>query len=142
MIVGLLALAACVTSSISAKDYSAAETFMEGKLLDPTYGMGISSADVSINEQQVTFNCITDISVPETALEQFGMFLGGTLGLYSVIVNTMPEVGDLLIVIKNKNQPTVATLTCPKSWVEGIDLTNEDTANALIFDVFSTMKKA
>lgn len=142
---GLLVLAVCIIApNVSATDYSTAETLTEETLLDPTYNMGISSADVSINTQQVTFNCITDISVQETGapLEEFGTFLGGTLGLYISLVKAAPEVGDLLIVMKNNNQPTVATLSCPKRWVQDIDMTNEDAINELMMNVFQTMKEA
>ncbi len=145
VVFGLLALAVCIIpSNVSATDYSAAETLTEETLLDPTYNMGIVSADVSISTQQVTFNCITDISVQETGapLEEFGAFLGGTLGLYINLVRAAPEVGDLLIVMKNRDQPTVATLSCPKSWVKDIDITNEDAVNELMMNVFLTMKDA
>jgi hypothetical protein len=142
---GLLALAMCIiASTVSATDYSAAETVAENMLLDPANDLGITDADVSINTQQVTINCITQISVQETGapLEEFGKFLGGVLGTYISMVNAAPEVGDLLIVMKNNNQPTVATLSCPKSWITGLDLTNENAAQELITKVFLTMKQA
>ncbi len=145
VVFGLLVLAMCIIApNVSATDYSAAETTAENMLLDPANNLKITSADVSINTQQVTINCITQISVQETGapLEEFGTFLGGVLGTYISLVNAAPEVGDLLIVMKNQNQPTTATMTCPKSWVTDLDLTNENAANELIFKVFQTMKEA
>lgn len=141
---GLLVLAMCIIApNALATDYSAAEIVAEKMLLDPANKLGITNADVSINTQQVTINCITRLSVQETGapLESFGTFLGGVLGVYISIVNAMPEVCDLLIVMKNSNQPTVATLSCPKSWVSGIDLNNEAAAQ-LIVNVFMTIKEA
>jgi len=141
----LLVLAMCIIAPIvSATDYSAAETVAENMLLDPANNLGIKSADVSINTEQVTINCITQISVQGTGapLSEFATFLGGVLGTYISLVNAAPEVGDLSIVMKNQNQPTTATMTCPKSWVTGLDLTNENAANELIYRVFQTMKDA
>lgn len=140
---GMFALITCIiTPTVSATDYSKAEKVAENMLLDPANNLGITSADVSINTEQVTFNCITQISVQETGapLEQFGTFLGGVLGAYISLVKAAPEVGDLLIIMKNRNQPTTATMTCPKNWVQGIDLTNENAANDLMLKVFQTMK--
>jgi hypothetical protein len=137
----LFVLVICIiAANVSAKDYSKSETFAEKMLLDPAYNMGILSADVSINTQQVTFNCITDISSqdPDAQLGLFGTFLGGTLVIYKGLVNAAPEVGDLLIVAKNNNQPTVVTLSCSKSWVKDIDVTNEDAMNELMAKVLST----
>jgi hypothetical protein len=140
----LIVLIMCIiAANVSAKDYSKSETSAEKMLLDPAYNMGILSADVSINTQRVTFNCITDISSqdPDAQLGQFWTFLGGTLAIYKGLVNAAPEVGDLFIVVKNNNQPTVTTLSCPKSWVKDID-TNEDAINELMMNVFQTMKEA
>jgi hypothetical protein len=142
---GMPALIVCViTPTISATDYSKAGKAVENMLLDPANNLGITSADVSINTEQVTFNCITQISVQETGapLEQFGRFLGGVLGTYISLVKAAPEVGDLLIIMKNHNEPTTATFSCPKSWVSNIDLTNENAANELILKVFQTIKSA
>jgi hypothetical protein len=141
--VGLLVLSTCIIApTVSATDYSAAETAAENMLLDPANNLRIESADVSINTEQVTFNCITQISVQETGapLEQFGTFIGGVLGTYISLVNAAPEVGDLLIIMKNQNQPTTATMSCPKSWVTGLDLTDEKAVNELMLNVFQTMK--
>ncbi len=141
----LVMSAICVIApNALATDYSAAETAAEKMLLDPANELGIKNADVSINTQQVTINCITQISAQETGdpLESFGKLLGGVLGVYISIVNALPEVGDLLIVLKDSNQPTVTTLSCPKSWVRDIDLHNEAAAQQLIGKVFMTIKEA
>lgn len=140
----MLALIICtITLPVTATDYSKAEKVAENMLLDPANHLGILSADVSINTDQVTFNCVTQISVQETGapLEQFGTFLGGVLGTYISLVKAAPEIGDLLIIMKNQNEPSTVTMTCPKNWVQEIDLTNENAANELMLKVFQTMKK-
>lgn len=140
----LLMLVICtIVSTISATDYSAAETATENMLLDPEYNIPIKSVDVSISNEQVVFDCITDISVQETGapLEQFSMFLGGVLGMYHIIVSSSPEVGDLTIIMKNKNQPTKLKMTCSKSWIKSLDTTSEDDANNLIYKVFQTAEE-
>lgn len=142
---GLISSILCtIAPGVSATNYSGLETLTEEKLLDPANNLRITSADVSISPEQVTFNCVTDVSVQETGapLEQFGTFIGGTLGLYIALVNAAPEVGDLLIIMKNRDQPTVATLSCPKSWITGIDLTDADAVNQLMMNVLLTMKEA
>ncbi len=139
----LLVLAMCtIVPNISATGYSAAEIVTENLLLNPANDLGIKSADVSINTRQVTINCITQISVQESGapLGAVGKFLAGVLGTYVSLVNAMPEVGDLLIVWKNRNQPTVVTFTCPKSWV--IDLDTVDAADTLLYKVIMTAKIA
>ena len=132
-----------IMSTISATDYSAAETTTENMLLDPEYNIPIKSVDVSISTEQVVFDCITDISIQETGapLEQFGAFLGGVLGMYYLVVNSSPEVGDLTIIMKNQNQPTKLKMACPKSWIKSLDITNENDANNLIYKVFQTAEK-
>ena len=140
----LLMLVICtIMSTISATDYSAAETTTENMLLDPEYNIPIKSVDVSISTEQVVFDCITDISIQETGapLEQFGAFLGGVLGMYYLVVNSSPEVGDLTIIMKNQNQPTKLKMACPKSWIKSLDITNENDANNLIYKVFQTAEK-
>jgi hypothetical protein len=143
-LVAVLGLLVCIIVPTIATDYSAAENRAENMLLDPANNLGIVNADVSINTEQVTFNCITQLSAQETGapLEQFGTFLGGVLGTYISVVNAAPEVGDLLIVMKNQNQPTTVTMTCPKSWVTDLDLTDEKAVNELMLMVFQTTKEA
>ncbi len=140
----LLMLVTCtIVSTVSATDYSAKETATENMLLDPEYNIPIKSVDVSISTEQVVFDCITDISVQETGapLGQFGAFLGGVLGMYYLVVDSSPEVGDLTIIMKNKNQPTKLKMTCSKIWIKSLDMTNEDDANNLIYKVFLTAEK-
>jgi hypothetical protein len=142
---GLVILAICIiVQTTSAKDYSTAETVAKNLLIDPANNLGILSANVSINDQQVTISCITHISVQEEGapLAEFGTFLGGVLGIYMSLVSAEPDVGDLVIVMKNKNQPTVSTLSCPKSWIIGLDDMNADAVQQLMTKVFLTMKKA
>jgi hypothetical protein len=139
---GLMILAIYIfTPTSSATDYSPYERVAETMLLDPTYDLHIISADVSIDTQQVKIDCITDISVKETGAPfgEFATFLGGVLGMYMQTVNAVPEVGDLLIVTKNRNQPTVATFSCPKSWITSLDTKNVDAVNELIYKVFMTV---
>ncbi|VVB71165.1 Uncharacterised protein [uncultured archaeon] len=133
-----------IMPTISAADYSSAETVAKNMLLDPANNLGIQSADVSISTKQVTFNCITHLSVHETGapLAEFGAFLSGALGTYISIIKAVPEVGDLLIVMKNSDGPTTSTMICPKAWVTGLDLTNENAVNELMLKVFQTMKNA
>lgn len=141
---GLFGLMVCVISNVSATDYSDKEAIAERLLLDPVQDYGIIDADVSINEQQVTFNCLTDLLAKGTdaSLEYFGRFIMGTIATYNGLVHVAPEVGDLLIVMKNNNQPDVATLTCKKSWVQGVDLTSKDAFNDLMYKVLMSMKEA
>lgn len=139
--VGLLLLAMCIIApNVSAADYSAAESVVEDMLLDPEYSLPIESVDVSISTEQVVFDCITDITVQEKGapLGQVSVFVGGALGAYYQIVNSAPNVGDLVIIFKNRNEPTAVTMTCPKSWINSVDLTNADDANGLIYKVIET----
>ena len=133
-----------VVPTMLAADYSAAEPVVEDMLLDPEYNLPIESADVSISTQRVVFDCITDITVQETGapLAQVGEFVGGALGAYYTLLKSAPDVGDLVIIMKNKNQPTTATMTCPKSWINSVDLTNADDANGLIYKVIATSEEA
>jgi len=132
-----------VVPSMLAADYSAAESVAENFLLDPQYGSGtITGADVSISPDEVVFDCNTDVSFQETGapLEQVGTFIGTAIGVYYLVLQSNPEVGDLTIIMKNRNDPTTAVMTCAKSWVNNADLSNE--ANELISKVFLTTKKA
>lgn len=142
----LLSLAMCALMPMAfSADYSAAESVVEDMLLNPEYNLRIESVDVSIDTDKVIFDCITDISVQETGapLEQFGTFLGGVLGTYYQVVTAAPDAGDLVIIMKNKDQPTApVTMTCSKNWIKNADLTSVNGANELIAKVFSTMEKA
>lgn len=132
-----------VVPTMLATDYSAAESVAEKFLLDPQYGSGtIVGADVSISPDEVVFDCNTDVSVPETGapLEQVGAFIGTAIGVYYLVLQSNPEVGDLAIIMKNRNDPTTLVMTCPKSWVNNADLSND--ANELISKVFLTAKEA
>jgi hypothetical protein len=130
-----------IAPTVSATDYSAMESYTKNLLLDPAYNLRITNADVSINTQQVTINCITQLSVQDTdaPFKEVGTFLSGVLGVYMAIVNSAPEVGDLLIVMKNFNEP-VATFSCPKSWVTDVDPANSDASLVLMAKVLETMK--
>lgn len=140
----LLMLTACAfVPTILAVDYSADESIAEKFLLDPQYGSGtIVGADVSISPDEVVFDCNTDVSVSETGapLEQVGAFIGTAIGVYYLVLQSNPEVGDLTIIMKNRNDPTTLAMTCPKSWVNNADLSND--ANELISKVFLTAKEA
>jgi hypothetical protein len=137
----LMVLGMCIIApNVSATDYSTSETLTEKKLLDPANNLGIVSADVSIDTQQVTINCITQLTIQETGapIESFTTFLGGVLTTYYSIVSAAPDVGYLLIIVKNENQPNVATFSCPKSWINDLDPTNKDAVQELIFKVLAT----
>jgi len=130
-------------SIVSSKDYSALETYTEELLLDPALDAEIVSAEVSITPQQVTANCITQFSVQETSAPTQPLinFIGSIVGIYSVLVKDVPEVGDLVIIAKNNNDPTLAKFSCPKSWVNGEDLTRADAVdqlNQIIYKVLQT----
>ena len=141
----LMVMAMCIIApNVSATDYSTSETLTEKQLLDPANNLGIVSADVSINPQQVTINCITQPPIQESGapIESFTTFLGGVLAIYNSLVRAAPDVGDLLIIVKNENQPNVATFSCPKSWIINLDPTNEDAVQELIFKVLATYERS
>jgi hypothetical protein len=127
-------------ASVSAKDYSRMETVAEEQLLDPANNLGIISADVSINPQQVTVNRVTSIQETDAPTE-IGAFLDGILGLYSSLVSAAPEAGDLLIVMKT-NEPTATTFTCSRSWIIDVDPMNTDALEQLLYKVSTTLKRA
>jgi hypothetical protein len=135
MIIGAMAPAP------SAKDYSTQENVAENLLLDLDFDLGLDSAEVSIDTQEVTFNCITNHKDAPDALGQFGHFVTGALVVYSSLVDSTPEVGDLMIVAQEANQPTVTTMTCSKSRIKEVDTTSEDAMSELMAQVILTMKK-
>jgi hypothetical protein len=140
----LMVLGMCIIApNVSATDYSKSETLTEKRLLDPANNLGIVSADVSINTQQVTINCITQLPIQETGapIEAFTTFLGGILATYCPLVSAAPDVGDLLIIAKNEKQPTLATFSCPKSWINDLDPTNKAAVRKLIFKVLATYER-
>ena len=132
---------ASATNDEDAGDYSAQEDVAEKLLLDPDFNLGLDSAEVSIDTQQVTFNCITNHKGAPDALGQFGHFVTGALVVYSGLVNSAPEVGDLVIVWQEANQPTVGTMTCSKSRIKEVDTTSEEAMSELMAQVILTMKK-
>jgi hypothetical protein len=129
----LITLFLISASIASSRDYSALKTYTEELLLDPALDAGIVSAGVSITPQQVTANCITLFSVQETSAPTQPLinFIGSIVGIYSVLVKNVPEVGDLVITAKKNNEPTVVKVSCPKSWIEGKDLTSADSIDQL-----------
>ncbi len=124
----LISILYITASNASAYDYSKWESTAEKTLLDPKFDSGIISADVSINPELVTFNCTTDISLQEINVpsERFRGFLATIIGVYRPIAAFVPEVGDLLVSMKNLNQSTTITLSCPKSRVGDPNLMNDD----------------
>lgn len=134
--------ASATNNDDDAEDYSDQENVAENLLLSSDFNLGLDSAEVSIDSQQVTFNCITNHKDAPDSLGQFGHFVTGALVVYSGLVNSAPEVGDLVIVWQEANQPTVGTMTCSKSRIKEVDTTNEDEMSELMAQVFMTMKKA
>jgi hypothetical protein len=141
-IFGLLVLAICIFSpTVSAKDYSLMESMVEASLIGD-FNLSLMDANVSINTEQVTINCTTQFSMNETGAppKEFGLLLTNVLGTYRSVVNAAPEVGDLLIVMKSWNRTTTLTMTCPKSWIQGIVSGDNNAAYELILKVFQTKK--
>jgi len=137
----LLVLAVCILMPASAEDYSDQENVAENLLLSPNFDLELNSAEVSIDTQEVTFNCITNHKDAPDALGQFGHFVTGALVVYGSLVDSAPEVGDLMIVAQEANQPTVTTMTCSKSRIKEVDTTSEDAMSELMAQVILTMKK-
>jgi hypothetical protein len=141
-IFGLLVLAICIFSpTVSAKDYSIMELMVEASLIGD-FNLSLMDANVSINTEQVTINCTTQFSMNETGAppKEFSLLLTNVLGAYRSVVNAAPEVGDLLIVMKSWNRTTTLTMTCPKSWIQGIVSGDNNAAYELILKVFQTKK--
>lgn len=61
--------------------------------------------------------------------------------VYLIIIKAGPDLGDLLIVMRNFDQP-VSTFTCPKSWVSGLELTDSEAFQQLVIKVLMTSKNA
>lgn len=129
----LVVLAFCILlpTMSAAKDYSYMEKAAETILLDPNNNLAIASADVTINTQQVTINCVNQI----TKADELFSFLGGIVDVYSGIVSNLPEVGDLLIISRNIDKPDGVTYTCQKSWL------NDVPENERVMSVFLTAKE-
>lgn len=132
---GLLVLAMCiVVPDVSATDYSLMEKTSEGILSDSQYNLGIVAPSVSITPYQVAVNYIGASGTTEAIMKD----VGAIVGVYWGIVNNYPEVGDLLITIEDINGDAIGTLTCMKSWVSGLDITDTSANQRVALKVMLT----
>jgi hypothetical protein len=114
----LLMFAICITAlPVSAKDYSPIEDLGEKVLLDPQFELKIKTADVAIGTSQV----VIDYTTSSKDEEEIGNDIGAILGVYKMIVDDYPEVGELLILARSNFGGTPTKFTCQKSWVSSLE---------------------
>jgi len=105
-------------------------------LSDPQYKLGIIAPSVSITPYQVDVNYIGASATTEAIMKD----IGGIVGVYWAIVDKYPEVGDLLITIEDINGNAIGTLTCQKSWVSGLYLSDTSATQRVALKVMLTVK--
>ena len=108
----------------------------EKLLVDSSNGLGIIAPQIHIGTYQVTVNYIG----ASTTTEAIGTDIGSIVGVYWAIVDQNPEVGDLLITIEDINGNAIATLTCQKDWVRGVDINDASEAQRIALKVLLTIK--
>jgi hypothetical protein len=131
----LFVLAMCIIAPTAlATDYSQMEKISETLLSDPQYNLGIIAPSVSIGTYLVSINYIGASGTTEAIMKD----VGSIIGVYYGIVDKYPEVGDLLITIEDINGNAIGTLTCQKSWVSGLDLTDTSATQRVALKVMMT----
>ena len=114
----MLVMAVCIIApSVTAIDYSPIEDFFETMLVDPQFGLNIKTASVAISTSQV----IIEYTTSSSSLKDIAIDIGGVLGVYKMMVDENPEVGNLLILAKRNFADTPTKFTCQKSWVSELD---------------------
>ena len=104
-------------------------------LVDPQLGLNIKTADIAIDTSQV----IIDYTTSSKDEKEIGNDIGAILGVYKMIVDDHPEVGNLLILAKSNFGDTPTRFTCQKSWV-GFDGNDETGWTQLAGKVMETSK--
>ena len=64
--------------------------------------------------------------------------MGYVISVYWMNVNGNPNVGDLLITLYDTNNNIVATLSCQKDWVNGLDLNDTKKNREILQKVIAT----
>mgnify|MGYP006936217425 CR=1 FL=1 len=121
-----------------ASNYTTDEIIIEKLLVDPANNLEIQDAAVSISSKKVE----VDIVYNPSSLEASGATYREILGIYTVIVEKYPEVGDLEIIAMTDNSPTKIRLICEKDWVLLTDTNDVDSMNRLWTKVLFTMSEA
>ena len=129
----LFALVAMVgIVSATATDYRASEFAAERVLsdLDPN----IYDIEVSISINTVTIE-FTTLSRGLDILSD----VSTAIGVYILILDTNPEIGDLKILATQSDGKSAGVYTCQNSWTNGVD--TEDEFQNLFVKVIQTIKR-
>ncbi len=137
VILGLLVLAMCIMAPITATDYSQAENISKVLLANSLSGLGILAPEVAIQPDLVDIKYIS-ASTTESGVKND---VGSVVYIYWIIVKVLPEVGNLLITLQDENETPLATFTCAKDWVRGININDQSENERLAVKVFATGRR-
>ncbi len=133
LVSAMLMVALLTTTGIGSTDYTPLENMIENGLEDEL--VDVYTPSVSISEQEVRIEYKSRAHSEDDITEG----ISGIIGAYMYIVQTCPEVGDMVLIIKNPNDGSkVAKLTCEKDWVQYLDTENEDDIADVIVKVVET----
>lgn len=125
----LMLLMIAATGIAAGTDYVSSE--ISSKTVIEGLANSIYDADVDISPMGMRVDYRTDVHSQEILWDDISI----VLGVYSYTIDKYPEVGDLMVRLRDPEGKLLGTYRCEREWIENTDLDVEELSD-LIFETF------